>query len=76
MKPLPLQHPKTPQTPYPLLQLPQHHPPPTLYNILPFQTHLKSPPQKHLITLIPPLQNLQILTYPLIHPNTFINSPH
>ncbi|WP_398572898.1 FAD-dependent oxidoreductase, partial [Staphylococcus epidermidis] len=41
VKPLALQHPNTPKPPYPLLQLTQHHPAPTLYNILGFQTHLK-----------------------------------
>jgi methylenetetrahydrofolate--tRNA-(uracil-5-)-methyltransferase len=40
-----------------------------------FQTHLKFPEQKRVFSLIPGLENVQILRYGVMHRNSFINSP-
>lgn len=47
----------------------------TMYNIVGFQTHLKFPDQKKLLSIIPALRNCEILRYGVMHRNTFINSP-
>ena len=39
-----------------------------------FQTHLKFPEQKKLLSLIPGLENANIVRYGVMHRNTYINS--
>lgn len=47
----------------------------TMYNLVGFQTGLIFSAQKDLISLIPGLENAEILRYGVVHRNTFINSP-
>jgi len=75
MKPVGLEDPKTGRRPYAVVQLRQDDAAGTLYNIVGFQTHLKWGPQKDVISLIPGLENAEIVRYGVMHRNTFINSP-
>ncbi|HAL08845.1 MAG TPA: FADH(2)-oxidizing methylenetetrahydrofolate--tRNA-(uracil(54)-C(5))-methyltransferase TrmFO [Staphylococcus sp.] len=75
MKPVGLEDPKTGERPYAVVQLRQDDAAGTLYNIVGFQTHLKWGAQKEVISLIPGLENVDIVRYGVMHRNTFINSP-
>nr|WP_278760482.1 FADH(2)-oxidizing methylenetetrahydrofolate--tRNA-(uracil(54)-C(5))-methyltransferase TrmFO [Mammaliicoccus lentus] len=76
MKPVGLEDPKTGKRPYAVVQLRQDDAAGTLYNIVGFQTHLKWGDQKEVISLIPGLENVDIVRYGVMHRNTFINSPN
>ncbi len=75
LKPVGLEDPKTGTTPYAVIQLRQDNREKTMYNMVGFQTHLKFPEQKRVFSLIPGLENVQILRYGVMHRNSFINSP-
>lgn len=75
MKPVGLEDPKTGKRPYAVVQLRQDDAAGTLYNIVGFQTHLKWPEQKRVFSMIPGLENIDIVRYGVMHRNTFINSP-
>lgn len=47
----------------------------TAYNIVGFQTNLKFKEQQRVFSLIPGLENLEILRYGVMHRNTYINAP-
>lgn len=74
LKPVGLETPDG-KTPYAVVQLRQDNSEKTLYNIVGFQTHLKFPEQKRIFSLIPGLENVQIMRYGVMHRNTFISSP-
>lgn len=75
MKPVGLEDPKTNKRPYAVVQLRQDDAAGTLYNIVGFQTHLKWGEQKRVFSMIPGLENVEIVRYGVMHRNTFINSP-
>ncbi|MBS7344565.1 MAG: FADH(2)-oxidizing methylenetetrahydrofolate--tRNA-(uracil(54)-C(5))-methyltransferase TrmFO [Caryophanon sp.] len=75
MKPVGLEDPKTGKRPYAVVQLRQDDAAGTLYNIVGFQTHLKWGEQKRVFSMIPGLENVEIVRYGVMHRNTFINSP-
>ena len=75
LKPVGLEDPKTGRRPYAVVQLRQDDAAGTLFNIVGFQTHLKWGAQKEVISLIPGLENAEIIRYGVMHRNTFINSP-
>ena len=75
MKPVGLTDPRTGRKPYAVVQLRQDNGAATLYNIVGVQTHLKWPEQKRVFSLIPGLENCEIVRYGVMHRNTFINSP-
>lgn len=75
MKPVGLEDPKTDKRPYAVVQLRQDDAAGTLYNLVGFQTHLKWPEQKRVFSMIPGLENMDIVRYGVMHRNTFINSP-
>ncbi|PMC38426.1 methylenetetrahydrofolate--tRNA-(uracil(54)-C(5))-methyltransferase (FADH(2)-oxidizing) TrmFO [Bacillus sp. UMB0899] len=75
LKPVGLEDPKTGKRPFAVVQLRQDDAAGTLYNIVGFQTHLKWGPQKEVLSLIPGLENVEIVRYGVMHRNTFINSP-
>lgn len=75
MKPVGLPLPETDKIPYAVVQLRQDNSVATLYNIVGFQTNLKWPAQKELLSLIPGLENASIVRYGVMHRNTYINSP-
>lgn len=60
---------------YAVVQLRQDNKSASLYNLVGFQTNLKSGSQKELIHSIPGLENANIIRYGVMHRNTFINSP-
>ncbi|WP_035186834.1 FADH(2)-oxidizing methylenetetrahydrofolate--tRNA-(uracil(54)-C(5))-methyltransferase TrmFO [Alteribacter aurantiacus] len=76
MKPVGLEDPKTGKRPYAVVQLRQDNSSGTLYNIVGFQTHMKWGPQKEVFSLIPGLENAEIVRYGVMHRNTFVNSPN
>ncbi|MCI5774350.1 MAG: methylenetetrahydrofolate--tRNA-(uracil(54)-C(5))-methyltransferase (FADH(2)-oxidizing) TrmFO [Erysipelotrichaceae bacterium] len=73
MKPVGLEHDGI--KPYAVVQLRQDNAIKTLYNIVGFQTHLTYGEQKRIISLIPGLENAEIVRYGVMHRNTYINSP-
>jgi len=75
LKPVGLIDPRTKMKPYAVVQLRQDNQEGTLYNIVGFQTHLKWGEQKKVISLIPGLENAEIVRYGVMHRNTYINSP-
>ncbi|MBO8162444.1 MAG: FADH(2)-oxidizing methylenetetrahydrofolate--tRNA-(uracil(54)-C(5))-methyltransferase TrmFO [Brevibacillus sp.] len=75
LKPVGLVDPRTGKQPYAVVQLRQDNSAATLYNMVGFQTHLKWPEQKRVFSLIPGLENCEIVRYGVMHRNTFINSP-
>jgi methylenetetrahydrofolate--tRNA-(uracil-5-)-methyltransferase len=75
LKPVGLEDPKTGKRPFAVIQLRQDDAAGTLYNIVGFQTHLKWGPQKEVLSLIPGLENAEVVRYGVMHRNTFINSP-
>ena len=75
MKPVGLIDDRTGEKSYAVVQLRQDNSAKTLYNIVGFQTNLKWGAQKELISLIPSLENANIIRYGVMHRNTFINSP-
>lgn len=75
MKPVGLVDKRTGEENYAVVQLRQDNSAKTLYNIVGFQTNLKWGAQKELVSLIPGLENANIMRYGVMHRNTFINSP-
>ena len=75
MKPVGLDDPRTGRWPYAVVQLRQDNASKTLYNLVGFQTHLKFGAQKELLSLIPGLENANIVRYGVMHRNTYIQSP-
>lgn len=75
MKPVGLTDPKTNKWPYAVVQLRADNQEKSLYNLVGFQTHLLFPEQKKLLSLIPGLENANIVRYGVMHRNTYINSP-
>jgi len=76
MKPVGLEDPRTGKRPFAVVQLRQDDAAGTLYNLVGFQTHLKWGAQKEVLSLIPGLENAEIIRYGVMHRNTFINSPN
>lgn len=63
------------QDPYAIVQLRQDNAEASLYNMVGFQTRLKFKEQKRVFSMIPGLENLEIVRYGVMHRNTFIDSP-
>ncbi len=61
--------------PYAVVQLRQDNVADSLYNIVGFQTHLTWPEQKRIISMIPGLEQVNIVRYGVMHRNSYINSP-
>lgn len=61
--------------PYAVVQLRQDNASASLYNMVGFQTHLKWPEQKRVFSLIPGLENAEIVRYGVMHRNSYINAP-
>lgn len=61
--------------PYAVVQLRQDNAVGSLYNVVGFQTHLKWGAQKEVLSLIPGLENCEIVRYGVMHRNIYINSP-
>ena len=74
LKPVGLEHPETGERFYAVVQLRQDNAAGTLYNLVGFQTHLKFGEQKRVFSMIPGLENLDIVRYGVMHRNTYLNS--
>lgn len=74
MKPVGLERPDG-TLPYAVVQLRQDDAAASLYNIVGFQTHLTWGEQKRILSLIPGLENVNIVRYGVMHRNTYICSP-
>ncbi len=75
LKPVGIADPHTGKRPYALVQLRKENGQGTMYNMVGFQTHLKFPEQKRVFSMIPGLENMEILRYGVMHRNTYIHSP-
>ncbi len=76
LKPVGLEMPDTGDIPYAAVQLRMDNKEGTLYNIVGFQTHLKFGEQKRVFSMIPGLENAEIVRYGVMHRNTYIKSPN
>ncbi len=74
MKPVGLEKDENHQ-PYAVVQLRQDNAAASLYNIVGFQTHLTWKEQKRVLSLIPGLENCNIVRYGVMHRNTYLNAP-
>lgn len=75
MKPVGLIDPKTGREPWAVVQLRQDNLEGTLYNIVGFQTGLKWGEQKRVFSMIPGLENSEIVRFGVMHRNTSVNAP-
>jgi methylenetetrahydrofolate--tRNA-(uracil-5-)-methyltransferase len=75
MRPVGLTDPRTGQRPYAVVQLRQDNLAGNLYNLVGFQTNLRYPEQRRVFSLIPGLENAEIVRYGQMHRNTFLASP-
>lgn len=75
LKPVGLKDPRTGHRPWAVVQLRKENSAGSLYNMVGFQTNLKFGEQKIVFSLIPGLENCNIVRYGVMHRNTFINSP-
>ena len=75
LKPVGLVDKRTNDKNYAVVQLRQDDKAANLYNLVGFQTNLRWGAQKELISLIPGLENANIVRYGVMHRNTFIFSP-
>jgi methylenetetrahydrofolate--tRNA-(uracil-5-)-methyltransferase len=75
MKPVGLTDPRTNRRPYAVVQLRPENDPPTMFNLVGFQTRLKWTEQARVFRLIPGLEEAEFLRYGVIHRNTFVNAP-
>ena len=75
MKPVGLEKDENTRRPFAVVQLRQDNVNGDLYNIVGFQTNLKFSEQKRIFSMIPGLENINIVRYGVMHRNTFINSP-
>lgn len=75
LRPVGLTDPRSGRRPYAVVQLRQDNLAATLYNMVGFQTNLRWGEQKHVLRMIPGLENAEFMRYGQMHRNTFINSP-
>jgi methylenetetrahydrofolate--tRNA-(uracil-5-)-methyltransferase len=75
MRPVGLTDPRTGRRPYAVVQLRQDDAAATLYNLVGFQTNLRWPEQKRVLSMIPGLENAEFVRLGQMHRNTFLNSP-
>ena len=75
LKPVGLRDPRTDRRPYAVVQLRAENAEGSMYNLVGFQTNLKFGEQKRVFSLIPGLENAEIVRYGVMHRNTFIDSP-
>lgn len=74
LKPVGLEHPETGKRYHAVVQLRQDNAAGTLYNLVGFQTHLKFSEQKRVFSMIPGLENLEIVRYGVMHRNTYLHA--
>ena len=75
LRPVGLRDPRTDNRPWAVVQLRRENASGSLYNLVGFQTNLKFPEQKRVFSLIPGLENMDVVRYGVMHRNTFLDSP-
>lgn len=75
MSPKGLDNPRTGRWPYAVAQLRQEDREGRLWSLVGFQTGLKWGDQKAVVSLIPGLENAEIVRYGVMHRNTYLNAP-
>lgn len=75
MKPVGLEHPQTNERPYAVVQLRKEDLSDEYFNLVGFQTKMRVPEQKRVISMIPGLENATFARFGSMHRNTFINGP-
>jgi methylenetetrahydrofolate--tRNA-(uracil-5-)-methyltransferase len=75
MKPVGLPDPRTGRDPYAVVQLRREDRAAQMWNLVGFQTRLRIPEQKRVLSMIPGLGNAEFLRFGSIHRNAYLNSP-
>lgn len=75
LRPVGITNPHKEERPYAVVQLRKENKEGTMFNIVGFQTNLTFGEQKRVFSLIPGLENMEIVRYGVMHRNTFLNSP-
>jgi methylenetetrahydrofolate--tRNA-(uracil-5-)-methyltransferase len=75
MRPVGLIDPRTGRRPHAVVQLRQDDAAGTLYNLVGFQTNMRWPDQKRVLSMIPGLENADFVRFGQMHRNTFLNAP-
>jgi len=75
MKPIGLADPRTHLEPYAVVQLRQEDKAAQMWNLVGFQTRLRSAEQKRVLQTIPGLERAEFLRYGSIHRNSYVNAP-
>lgn len=75
MRPIGLPDPRTGREPYAVLQLRREDRGGQMWNLVGFQTRLRTGEQRRVFRMIPGLQNAEFLRYGSIHRNTYLNFP-
>ena len=75
MKPVGLPDPRTGRDPYAVLQLRREDKDGRMWNLVGFQTRLRTGEQRRVFRMIPGLENAEFLRYGSIHRNTYLNFP-
>jgi methylenetetrahydrofolate--tRNA-(uracil-5-)-methyltransferase len=75
MKPVGLTDPKTGREPYAVVQLRQEDRAAQMWNLVGFQTRLKTGAQQRIFRTIPGLENAEFLRFGSIHRNSYLNAP-
>ena len=75
MKPIGLRDPRTSKRPYAVLQLRREDQAGQMWNLVGFQTRLRTGEQRRVFRMIPGLANAEFLRFGSIHRNTYLNFP-
>jgi methylenetetrahydrofolate--tRNA-(uracil-5-)-methyltransferase len=75
MKPIGLRDPRTAQRPYAVVQLRREDGSGQMWNLVGFQTRLRTAEQRRIFRMIPGLANAEFLRTGSIHRNTYLNFP-
>lgn len=75
MKPVGLTDPRTGRSPFAVVQLRQEDRGAQMWNLVGFQTRLRTAEQQRVFRLIPGLGRAEILRYGGVHRNSYLNSP-
>ncbi len=75
MKPVGLPDPRTGKAPYAVMQLRSENRAGQMWNMVGFQTRLRTGEQRKVFRMIPGLENAEMLRWGSIHRNTYLNAP-
>ena len=75
MKPVGLRDPRTGRRPHAVVQLRREDRAGQMWNLVGFQTRLRTGEQRRVFTMIPGLENAEFLRWGSIHRNTYLNFP-